>query len=119
MLQYSHALNNYNSINITKLDVLSDLPEIKIGVAYKINGKRLPPAYMPSLLSELAQVEVEYETVPGWQSDIANCKTIADLPAAAQSYLKRIEELLSVPISWVGVGPGREDMATQGFEPQY
>ncbi len=62
VVQYSHALNAYASLNITKLDVLSDLAEIKIGVAYKLRGKVLPPALMPSALSDLSAVEVVYES---------------------------------------------------------
>jgi len=119
VLQYSHAINHYQSLNVTKLDVLSEFPQIKIGVAYKVAGKRLPPGLMPSTLAELEKVELEYETVPGWQSDISKCKTFDELPAAAKNYLKRIEELVGVPVSWVGVGAGRHSMATKGFEAQY
>lgn len=119
VLRYSHALNNYESLNITKLDVLSTLPEIKIGVAYKLRGKKLQYGHMPSTLSELAAVEVEYETHKGWMCDISKAETFDDLPHEARSYLKRVEELVEVPISWVGVGPGRTEMATRGFEPQY
>jgi len=115
VIQFSHALNNYASLNITKLDVLSDLAEIKIGVAYKLNGQRLPAASMPSLLSDLAKVQVEYETHKGWQCDISKCRKFSELPSTAQSYLKRVEQLAGIPISWVGVGAGRLDMATQGF----
>jgi len=115
IIQYSHALNHYNSINITKLDVLSKLSEIKIGVAYKLNGNVLPAGMMPSTLRELAAVEVIYETLPGWQSDISKIKKFEDLPTNAKAYLNRIEKLSGIPISWVGVGAGRLDMATKGF----
>jgi adenylosuccinate synthase len=119
VIQYSHALNNYNSINITKLDVLSSLKEIKIGVGYKLRGKMLSPGMMPSTLDQLANVDIVYETMRGWQTDISKCKTVDDLPKEARAYLKRIEELTSIPISWVGVGPGRHDMATKGFKAMY
>ncbi len=62
VLKYTHTLNNFNSINITKLDVLDDIPELQIGVAYKINGKLLPPGAMPSTIDDLAEVEVVYES---------------------------------------------------------
>jgi len=52
----------------------------------------------------------------GWQCDISKARTFEQLPAAAQTYLKRIEELTGVPVSWVGVGAARDDMATQGFK---
>jgi hypothetical protein len=58
VVQYSHALNDYTSINITKLDVLSGLDEIHLGTHYTLHGERLPRAYMPSLLSELAEIKV-------------------------------------------------------------
>jgi len=119
VIQYSHALNNYASVNITKLDVLSDLKEIKIGVSYKLNGKKLEAAHMPALLNDLAKVEVVYETHQGWQCDISKVTKFDKLPSAAKNYLKRVEELSGVPISWVGVGAGRLEMATKGFDAQY
>eukprot|EP00455_Lapot_gusevi_P000522 TRINITY_DN10236_c0_g3_i2.p1 TRINITY_DN10236_c0_g3~~TRINITY_DN10236_c0_g3_i2.p1 ORF type:complete len:466 (+),score=198.38 TRINITY_DN10236_c0_g3_i2:76-1473(+) len=115
VVQYSHMLNNYTSLNITKLDVLSDLDEVKIGVAYKLNGKRLRPGQMPAALEDLKRVEVVYESMPGWKCDISKIRTFEELPEAARNYLKRIEELTKIPITWVGVGAGREDMALQGF----
>jgi len=116
VVRYAHALNNFQGINITKLDVLSDFDELLIGVTYKLNGQRLPYGQMPSRLEELAAVEVEYEKLPGWKCDISKCRTMSDLPRNAQAYLKRVESLLEVPISWIGVGPGRLDMVTQGFK---
>lgn len=110
MLRFSHALNNYESLNITKLDVLSEESEIRIGVNYKLNGRALPAGYMPASLDELAQCEVEYETMPGWKCDISKAKTTADLPPQAVAYLKRIEQLVGVPISYVGVGASRDAM---------
>jgi len=110
LLQYSTLLNGYSSINITKLDILNDLAEIKIGINYKIGKRTLEYGEMPSTMGELEQVEVEYETVPGWQSDISLCKTYEELPQTCKDYLKRIEELVEVPISWIGVGPDRDQM---------
>ena len=63
LLRYSHLINDYSSVNITKLDILSDLNEIKIGVEYRINGK--PIDYMPGTIDELSKVEVVYETHKG------------------------------------------------------
>jgi len=116
LLHYSHMINDYHSINITKLDVLDSLDEIKIGIHYKLNGHVLPRGYMPSNLEELAQIEVEYESLPGWKTSIANCKNFNDLPNEAKKYIERLEEILRIPVSWVGVGPGRKDMVTKGFE---
>jgi adenylosuccinate synthase len=111
VIQYSHALNGYDSINITKLDVLTGIERVKLGVSYTLNGRTLPAGYMPSTLQELGSVEVVYEEMEGWSEDISHCRAIQQLPRNAQLYLQRIEQLVGVPVSWVGVGPGREDMA--------
>lgn len=58
-------INNYSSINLTKLDVLDKLDEIKIGVDYRLNGKVID--YMPSTLDEFSKVEVDYVTMKGWK----------------------------------------------------
>jgi len=112
---YSNLINGYTSINITKLDVLSILSEIKIGVSYSVDGKELPHGHMPSTLARLGAVTVNYETMPGWEVDISDIRTFEELPVNAQNYILRIEELLDVPVSWIGTGPGREQMATKGF----
>jgi adenylosuccinate synthase len=117
----------YSSINITKLDVLSDLEEIKVAVGYKHKGK--PLATFPSSLQVrlsrslslsvavcrpvrqvLEQVEVVYETLPGWGVDISHARSFDQLPPRAQAYVRRLEQLVGVPINSVGVGPGREAM---------
>lgn len=108
VLKYAHQINDFTSINLTKLDVLDDLPELKIGVAYQYQGKLLES--FPANLEVLGNVAVEYETMPGWQEDITKCRTFEELPEAAQNYVKRIEELVGCPIQWIGVGPGRDEM---------
>ncbi|CAD7931637.1 unnamed protein product [Amoebophrya sp. A25] len=112
LVQYSHTVNGFTSMNITKLDVLTGLEKLRIGVQYKekTTGKPIPEGSFPAHLDDLAAVEVVYEELPGWTEDIASVRSFEALPAAAQKYLKRVEELCKVPISWVGVGPGREDM---------
>lgn len=115
VVQYGHMLNSYGSINLTKLDVMDDLDEIKIGVAYSINGQRLPPGRMPSTLEDLYAVEVEYETMPGWKCSISHCKHFDELPVEAKNYITKIEQLVGCPVSFVGVGPGRDEMAVREF----
>ena len=102
---------------MTKLDVLDDLEEIRVGVSYSINGRTLPYGAMPSTLEELAQVQVQYETLPGWKTSIAQCKTWEDLPENAQKYVEFVEKVVGVPVSWVGVGPARDAMVAKGFQP--
>ena len=110
LLRYSHAVNGYDSINLTKLDVLTGLDALKIGVEYAIDGEVLPRGYMPASLDELARVDVRYVELPGWTEDLSLCRAFADLPANARRYVRAVEEALGGRISWVGVGPGRDDM---------
>lgn len=106
-LKYSCQINGFSSLNLTKLDVLSDLSEIWLGVGYKeIDGKSIKS--FPADLRALEQLQVEYEILPGWKTDISGFKNYSDLPKAAQQYVERIEELVGVPIHYIGVGPGRE-----------
>ena len=108
-MKYVQMINGFDVINLTKLDVLSHLDEIKLAVAYKHNGKILPS--FPASLDVLSEVEVVYESFPGWKSDITKVRKQSDLPTAAYNYVKRIEEIAEVNIKWVGVGAGREAMA--------
>ncbi|KAJ3258980.1 hypothetical protein HK103_003121 [Boothiomyces macroporosus] len=94
VMKYSHRINGYSSLNLTKLDVLDEFEEIKIGVAYKYNGKVLNS--FPADLDVLSAVEVVYETVPGWKSNISKCRTFEELPSNCQKYVLRIEEILGV-----------------------
>jgi adenylosuccinate synthase len=129
VLKYSCLINGYDVLNITKLDVLDALEEIKVAVAYKLNGAALPgfPGkwYQPYLhiqtsmmyfltadLDVLSRVEVEYVTLPGWKKSIESTTSFEDLPEEARNYLNFIQDSLKVPIQWVGVGPGRESMIT-------
>ncbi|TPX45047.1 adenylosuccinate synthase [Synchytrium endobioticum] len=108
VLQYSHMVNGYTSINLTKLDVLDQLEEVKIAVAYAHEGKTLES--FPADLGFLEKVTVKYETFPGWKSDISSCRKYTDLPENARKYIERIETLLGVPAEWIGVGAGRDAM---------
>ncbi|CAL5351968.1 unnamed protein product [Camellia sinensis] len=106
-LKYCCQINGFSSLNLTKLDVLSDLPEIQLGVLYKhIDGT--PVKSFPGDLCVLEQLKVEYEVLPGWQCDISKVRNYSDLPKAAREYVERIEELVGIPIHYIGVGPGRD-----------
>lgn len=111
-MQYSALINGFTSINLTKVDVLTGLKEVKIGKGYKHNGKYL--STMPANLTVLSDVEVEYETLPGWTEDISGCKTFEELPENCQTYILRVQELLGIPIRWIGVGPNRADVIDRG-----
>lgn len=108
MMRYSCLINGYTSLNLTKLDVLDQLKELKIAVGYVVDGKELPS--FPADLEVLAKVEVQYKTLPGWQQDISKAKTWEELPENCRNYVEFIEQFLGVKIEWIGVGPARESM---------
>lgn len=106
IVRYTNRINGYTALNLTKVDVLTGFESIKICVAYKVEGKRVTSS-MPSNLEILAASEPEYETLPGWTEDISNVKKFDDLPENCRKYILRIEELVGVPVRWIGVGPSR------------
>lgn len=106
LVRQAAQLNGFDSMAITKLDILDQLSEIKICVAYDLNGKQCNS--LPSLASDLQQVKPIYETMAGWQSPTADITRYDLLPKNAQKYLKRLESLCHTPLSMVSVGPERE-----------
>ncbi|KAF8176003.1 AMPSase 1 [Pholiota molesta] len=111
VIRHSNLINGYDSFNLTKLDILDQLPEIKVGVKYLVDGKEL--AGFPADLDLLAKVEVEYITLPGWQTSIEDVQSYDALPENCKKYIEFIEAFTKVPIKWIGVGPGRESMITK------
>ncbi|KAL3899281.1 MAG: hypothetical protein SGCHY_002160 [Lobulomycetales sp.] len=108
MMRYSHMINDYTCLNLTKLDVLDDLDEIKVGVAYTIDGKKLES--FPADLDLLAKVQVQYEVLEGWKQSIANCRKYELLPEKARQYIEKIESEIGVKVEWIGVGAARDAM---------
>jgi adenylosuccinate synthase len=106
MLQYADKINGFAAIALTKLDVLDDQPEIKIGVAYRLDGKICQE--FPTCQEEFARLTVDYIAMPGWLVSTERVRKFDDLPKAAQDYVRKIEELLSVPVKWIGVGSERD-----------
>ena len=98
-------LNGLTALAVTKLDVLDSLPELKLAVAYQLDGERL--GSFPPDVSALERVEPVYETMPGWETSTAEARALSDLPSPARAYLERIEELTGVPIRYVSVGMKR------------
>lgn len=101
-------INGYTSLNITKLDILDEFKEIKVGVEYKLNGKTIES--LPGSLEDFSKVEVLYQTLKGWNKDITKVTKPEDLPKEAVEYIRFIEKHLGVPVSWVGTGPADEAM---------
>lgn len=95
ILKYAHMINGFTALALTKLDILDVLDEIKIGVAYKLGGKRIP--YFPANQEILQKVEVEYETMPGWKTDTTGARKWEDLPPKAQNYIRCVENHVGVP----------------------
>jgi len=107
MLRHAVRLNSCSEIAITKLDVMAPLTELKVCVAYEgEDGTRYD--HVPYHQSVLHKVRPVYETLPGWQSEITEAERIEDLPAAARDYVRFVERLAGVPVSFVSVGPARE-----------
>ena len=91
---------------MTKLDVLTGLQQIPVCVAYEIDGVRVDD--MPQSQSDMHHAKPIYEFFPGWEEDISQCRTFEELPANAQAYILKLEELSGTRISSIGVGPGRD-----------
>ena len=89
-------VNGYTAVAVTKLDILDDFDEIKVGVKY-VDGAGQGLSHFPSSIQAFDGVSVEYITMKGWKKPISGCKTFADLPAEAQDYIHKIEELLGIP----------------------
>ena len=112
-LKYSMALNGVDVIALTKLDVLSGMPEIKVCTGYEYDGRRLEgfPA-SPHILDEVVPI---YETLPVWQGDISGCTSFDSLPREAQGYVEYIEKGLGVPVKLIGVGQERSQTIDRGL----
>ena len=113
-MKFSTVINGFTSLNLTKLDVLTGLPEILIGTKYVYKGKELDTMPANLKIMESPDFKVEFETLPGWTEDISTCTKFDELPPNAQKYVLRVQDLLGVPIRWIGVGPNRLDVVDRG-----
>jgi adenylosuccinate synthase len=104
--RYAVRINGLDCLAITKLDVLDELEEIKVCIAYKLNGETCN--HLPSNAKEFAQCKPIYETLPGWQQSTTNCRVLDDLPRTALSYLKFLAELMGTPIAIISLGASRD-----------
>jgi adenylosuccinate synthase len=106
LLKKAINLNGYTEISLTKLDVLTGLDPIRICVSYNYRGENID--YPPELTEELEKCSPVYEDLPGWKNDLTQVKSFEELPENAKGYVKRLEALMKVPITYISVGPGRE-----------
>ncbi len=104
--RYAARVNGITDFFLTKLDVLSSLESVPVCVAYDVDGERHEE--MPMTQTGFHHAKPIYEQLPGWFEDISHCRTFAQLPANAQTYVRRVEELSQARVSAIGVGPGRD-----------
>lgn len=103
--RYTARLSGVDTLCLMMLDVLAELPEIQVCVAYKIDGKETRD--FPSHVDDLRRAEPVYETLPGWQTDVTGIERADDLPDNAKRYMERISELVGRPVGVASVGPDR------------
>jgi adenylosuccinate synthase len=117
MLREATTVNGYTALAVNKLDVLTGIGDIQIATAYRVDGKVVEE--FPMTLAEIARAEPIYESHPGWDDKISDCRSFEDLPAAAQAYVSRVEALAGVPVELISVGPGRDQTIarTDPFRP--
>jgi adenylosuccinate synthase len=111
MLRHAMRVNSLTEIALTKLDVLDTFDEVKVCVAYKINGEVV--RNYPDTVERLASVEPVYETLPGWNSSTEGITDFASLPASAQALVTIVERETGIPVSMVGTGPARDAMVVR------
>lgn len=104
--RYAAELNGFDSIALTKLDVLDELDEIKVCVGYSVRGERVDT--FPAVSHDLRQIEPIYETLPGWKSDTLGITDFDKLPENAQRYVRFLSEQVGVEIGLISTGPERD-----------
>lgn len=105
-LKRAMIINGITGLCLTKLDVLDGLDEVKMAVGYNLHGRRID--ILPMDPSEIAACEPIYETFPGWKSTTFGVTSLDELPVEARNYLRRVEDVVGVPIAMISTGPDRE-----------
>ncbi len=107
MVRQAAKVGGIHGIAFTKLDVLDGLEELKVCTGYRIDGQSYD--YLPAQTALQAAVEPVYETLEGWQDSTQGARSWADLPASAIKYIRRVEELIEVPVALLSTSPERDD----------
>ena len=102
LLRHAAMVNGLTGLALTKLDVLTGMPTLKVAVSYAGHDE------VPAGAAAMARVEAEYEDLPGWTEDLSACRAFEELPVACRDYVAFIEEAVGVPVVQLGVGPGRD-----------
>ncbi|HYP33289.1 MAG TPA: adenylosuccinate synthetase, partial [Burkholderiaceae bacterium] len=105
-LKRAILINGISGLCITKLDVLDGLPEIKVCIGYKLDGRDTD--ILPLDADDVARCEPVYETYPGWKESTFGLTEWDQLPLNARRYLERVKELIGAPIDMVSTGPDRD-----------
>jgi adenylosuccinate synthase len=111
-LRYATRVNSVTSLMLNKLDILSGIPELKVCVAYELDGRRVDDGSLAA--ADLERARPVYETLPGWDDDLRKVKMFSSLPKAAQRYISMIEDCASVPVMILSVGPERNQTLVRG-----
>ena len=104
--RYAAELNGFNSVALTKLDVLDALDEIKVCVGYEINGARIET--FPAVSQDLQKIKPIYKTLEGWKSETLGITKIEDLPENAKKYVEFLSDSIEVEIGLISTGPERD-----------
>lgn len=110
-LRYATQMNGIDELALTKLDILSGLPTVRVAVAYDYKGQRLED--FPQDSEVLAKCQPIYEDLPGWVEDVSTLRRAADLPANLHAFIARLEALVGVRVSLASVGPEREQLISR------
>lgn len=108
VVKYSNAVNWYDALNLTKLDVLDTFDEIKVATSYTYHGQEIQS--FPADPRILKGLEAKYEVLEGWKESTVGLKTWDELPEKARAYVEFIEKFVGVRVKYIGTGPGRESM---------
>ena len=104
-VRYTARLSGVTRLALMMMDVLAHLDELKICVAYELDGERI--TRVPAHAEELNRCKPIYETIQGWKEPVDHVRKMEEFPAGAMAYVKRIEELVGVPVGVLSVGPDR------------
>ncbi len=108
LLRYASRVTGLTELALTKMDVLSGLSSVKLCTAYTAEAKT--HTELPLGPADLSTLQAVYEEMPGWAEEVTGARTLADLPAAARNYVRRIQALSGVPVSLISVGPERNQV---------
>ena len=107
LLKYTAAINGFDSLVLTKLDVLDGMKEIPVCMKYKLRGQEIE--WLPANIRDVEALEPVYEVVTGWEGTTAGITRYEDLPAGARAYVEFLEAATGVEVGCVATGPEREE----------